>query len=235
MESSETKEDLGGENQVTQMAEDGNNEAHNDLVNPNSDEDYRETDDEFDNDDETNKFLTLMHQAEKKNQKRLARRQKMFPTNKSNWRDVTLDDPDESTTDTEDEDDTSETRKFLNILQSAQRNNREKARKSRMVNVKWVNGKMVISNIPDTLKVTRVPPGDDAVRKHQEELARRRVEMRKMRSESTREGGQQLGGKRKFEERMTLTEAKLTDFQDTKDYVDFIQSKLQGVNIKIVK
>ena len=152
MESSEPKEDFTEENQVAQMTEDGNNETENDLVNPNSDEDYRETDDEFDNDEETNKFLTLMHQAEKKNQKRIARRQKMFPTDKSNWRDVTLDDPDESTTDTEDEDDTSETRKFLNILQSAQRNNREKARKSRMVNVKWVNGKMVISNIPHTLK-----------------------------------------------------------------------------------
>ena len=34
---------------------------------------------------------------------------------------------------------------------------------------------------------------------------------------------------------MTLTEAKATDFQDSRDYVDFLQSKLQGVNIKIVK
>ena len=34
---------------------------------------------------------------------------------------------------------------------------------------------------------------------------------------------------------MTLTEAKLTEFQDSKDYVDFIQSKMKSVNIKIVK
>ena len=36
-------------------------------------------------------------------------------------------------------------------------------------------------------------------------------------------------GKRKFEERMTLTEAKLGDFQDSRDYVDFLQSKLQDI------
>ena len=46
---------------------------------------------------------------------------------------------------------------------------------------------------------------------------------------------QQGGGKRKFEDRMTLTEAKVGDFQDSRDYVDFLQSKLQGINIKIVK
>ena len=39
----------------------------------------------------------------------------------------------------------------------------------------------------------------------------------------------------KFEERMTLSEAKADDFTDTKDYVDFIQAKLKNVNIKIIK
>ena len=42
-------------------------------------------------------------------------------------------------------------------------------------------------------------------------------------------------GKRKFEDRMTLSEAKADDFTDTKDYVDFIQAKLKNVNIKIIK
>ena len=28
---------------------------------------------------------------------------------------------------------------------------------------------------------------------------------------------------------------KVGDFQDSRDYVDFLQSKLQGINIKIVK
>ena len=42
-------------------------------------------------------------------------------------------------------------------------------------------------------------------------------------------------GKRKFEERMTLSEAKADDFTDTKDFVDFIQAKLKNVSIKIIK
>ena len=42
-------------------------------------------------------------------------------------------------------------------------------------------------------------------------------------------------GKRKFEDRMTLSEAKAEDFTDTKDYVDFIQAKLKNVNIKLIK
>ena len=42
-------------------------------------------------------------------------------------------------------------------------------------------------------------------------------------------------GKRKFGDRMSLNEAKLEDFDDTKDYVNFIQDKLQGVRIKIIK
>ena len=42
------------------------------------------------------------------------------------------------------------------------------------------------------------------------------------------------GGKRKFEDRMSLNEAKVEDFDDTKDYVNFIQNKLQGVRIKVI-
>ena len=57
------------------------------------------------------------------------------------------------------------------------------------------------------------------------------------RANKTEEQSNKTGqkGKRKFEERMTLTEAKIGDFQDSRDYVDFLQSKLQGINIKIVK
>lgn len=193
---------------------------------------FEETDDEADNEEETNKFLTLMSKAERRNQKKLERKQKMFPTKTTNWRDVTLDDPNDDTSDTEDEDDTMETRKFLYMLQNAKKKNTPQP-KNNMVNVKWKSGRVEISNIPHTLKVTRVPAGEEAIRLQQEELARRREEVRRM-DRSHQERGQ-VGGKRKFEDRMTLTEAKLTDFQDSKDYVDFIQSKLQGVNIKIVK
>ena len=191
-----------------------------------------DTDDEADDEEETNKFLTLMSKAEKLNQKRLARKQKMFPTKASDWRDVTLDDPNDDTSDTEDEDDTMETRKFLYMLQNAKKKNTSQP-KSNLVNVKWKSGRVEITSIPNTLRVTRVPAGEESIRLQQEELARRREEVRRM-DRSHQERGQ-VGGKRKFEDRMTLTEAKLTDFTDSKDYVDFIQSKLQGVNIKIVK
>ena len=172
-----------------------------------------------------------MTKAERKNQKKIARKQKMFPAHKTEWRDVALDDPDDDTSDTDDEDDTIETRKFLFMLQNAKKKNSQP--KNNMVNVKWRSGKVEMTQVPDTIKVTRVPAGEDAIRKQQEELNRRREEVRKMNRNHQDRG--HIGGKRKFEERMTLTEAKLADFQDSKDYVDFIQSKLQGVNIKIVK
>jgi len=190
-----------------------------------------DTDDEIDDEEETNKFLSLMSKAERKNQKRLARKQKLFPTQKSDWREVTLDDPDDDTTDTEDEDDTMETRKFLYMLQNGKKKNVKP--KNNMVNVRWKSGRVEVSQLPDAIKVTRVPAGEDVIRKQQDELARRREEVRRM--DRSHQDRAHTGGKRKFEERMTLTEAKLTDFQDSKDYVDFIQSKLQNVNIKIVK
>ena len=42
-------------------------------------------------------------------------------------------------------------------------------------------------------------------------------------------------GKRKFGERMTLEEAGRADFDNGQDYVDFLNSKLQNVSIKITK
>ena len=95
------------------------------------------------------------------------------------------------------------------------------------------SGRVMVTQLPDTVNVTRIPASKDLVQKRRELLARRREEVRNMdRSQLDRA---KTTGKRKFEERMTLQEAKLTDFEDSKDYVDFLQSKLQGVNIKIVK
>ena len=190
-----------------------------------------DTDDEDDDEEETNKFLSLMTKAERKNQKKLARKQKMFPSRKTDWREVNLEDPDDDTSDTEDEDDTTETRKFLFMLQNGKKKNTQP--KNNLVTVKWKSGRVQMTQFPDTIKVTRVPAGEDAIRKQQEEMARRREEVKLMGRNNQERGN--IGGKRKFKDRMTLTEAKLADFQDSKDYVDFIQSKLQGVNIKIVK
>jgi len=49
---------------------------------------------------------------------------------------------------------------------------------------------------------------------------------------------QSSGGKRKFSERMTLAEmaeASAEDFDDGQDYVNFLQDKLHGIKIKLVK
>ena len=40
-------------------------------------------------------------------------------------------------------------------------------------------------------------------------------------------------GKRKFTDRMNLDEAERNDFCNGQDYVDFLNSKLQNVSIKI--
>ena len=42
-------------------------------------------------------------------------------------------------------------------------------------------------------------------------------------------------GKRKFTDRMTLAEASSEDFEDSQDYVNFLQDKLQGIKIKLMK
>ena len=95
---------------------------------------------------------------------------------------------------------------------------------------------MQVTNLPPNIKVTRIP--GNAIKHSKEELIeRRRREIQMSRQAGNGELGSSVGcgGKRKFEERMTLTEAKVTDFQDTKDYVDFIQAKLKNVNIKLIK
>ena len=96
--------------------------------------------------------------------------------------------------------------------------------------------------------MTRVPQSEESRRRQEEDLIRRRREhLEAIRLSAIflstngfnfrREGpvATTCSGKRKFEERMTLSEAKADDFTDTKDYVDFIQAKLKNVNIKIIK
>lgn len=251
--------------------EDNPSEKAEDLMNVEEDtekpkatsEEDLETDDNS-QEEETNQFLSLMTKAEKKNQRRLARKGKIS-NNKSSWRDVNLSHNDESSTDTEDEDDPTETRKFLSMMKAGS------SKPKNLVNIRWVSGKVAITPVGEgegDLTITRLPPGEThsrsegparqnfpdgvtitrvaatqsdqetAARRQQVELERRRREVRQMRAEQDSGGSggsQQGGGKRKFEDRMTLTEAKVGDFQDSRDYVDFLQSKLQGINIKIVK
>jgi len=262
------------------QAVDNNNEPVNESNDMENDLDS----DDQSQEEETNKFLSLMSKAERKNQRKLRNIEKQSANAASHtWRDVMLSDPEDDTEDTDDEDDPDETRKFLSMMQTKKKN---------MVKIRWVNGKVEVTPIneddktqtsgspgsfPDTLTVTRLDPGVsqpsssrktlpdsvtitrvpapsppvfqqfqnfqpvavapvqqlDCVKLQKDDIERRRAEARENLGSSTSRDNK--GGKRKFEDRMTLTEAKATDFQDSRDYVDFLQSKLQGVNIKIVK
>jgi len=188
-----------------------------------------ETDDE-DDDEEIKQFFSLMNKAERRNQRKTMQKQNQFSGPKSDWRTPQLGDPDEDTTDTEDEDDNQETRKFMGLMQAAKIKN-QKPKKSSHVNIKWSNGKVQVTNLPPNIRVTRVAGrGEDLQQQQDDLISQRRRELQSHRQTSTN-----LGGKRKFEDRMTLTEAKVGDFEDTKDYVDFIQAKLKNVNIKLIK
>ena len=66
------------------------------------------------------------------------------------------------------------------------------------------SGRVMVTQLPDTVNVTRIPASKDLVQKRREELARRREEVRNMDRSQLDRG--KTGGKRKFEERMTLQE-----------------------------
>merc|ERR1712037_100023 len=187
--------------------------------NVNSTED---TEDESDN-EEMETFLRLMSKAEKKNEKTVTpgpmQTIHLGASSRASWRGSNMGGADDSDSDTSDEDDTEETRRFLSLM-----GGREKKASSGMVNIRWEDGRVV--GLPPNIKVTRVPQSEESRRRQEEHLEAIR-----------REGpvATTCSGKRKFEERMTLSEAKADDFTDTKDYVDFIQAKLKNVNIKIIK
>ena len=63
--------------------------------------------------------------------------------------------------------------------------------------------------------------------------AKRREEYRKKMALQAQKS--QEKGKRKFGDRMTLEEAERRDFDNGQDYVDFLNSKLQNVSIKMTK
>ena len=171
--------------------------------------------------EEVAKFFMLMNKAEKKNLKRIALKQNQFGSKKTDWRSVTLGDPDEETTDTEDEDDNQETRRFLSLMEKAKKKNTK-------VSIKWSNGQVKVERVQEGME-------GEIVRREREkkDLELRNLNARRREQQAFVEP--QAGGKRKFEDRMSLNEAKLDDFEDTKDYVNFIQTKLQGVRIKIIK
>merc|ERR1719318_1308023 len=165
-----------------------------------------ETEDESD-EEEVAKFFLLMNKAEKKNKKRIASKQNQFGSKKSDWRNAALGDPEEEATDTDDEDDYQETRKFLSLIEKAKKKNTK-------VSIKWSNGQVKVEREQEKKEIEL----------KQLALRKKQMHVPKFRT----------GGKRKFEDRMSLNEAKVEDFDDTKDYVNFLQNKLQGVRIKVI-
>ena len=146
------------------LAVDNNNEPE--PVNESNDMENDLDSDDLLQEDETNKFLSLMSKAERKNQRKLRNIQKQSANSSHTWRDAMLSDPEDDTEDTDDEDDPDETRKFLSMMQ---------AKKKNMVKIRWVNGKVEVtpiseddnsqtsgdsSSFPDTLTVTRMAPGE---------------------------------------------------------------------------
>jgi len=144
------------------------------------------------------------------------------------WRDVdtedesTDDDSDETNADgdidTDDEDDSDETIRFLQLM-----------RRPQTVRVVLSSGQVQEVKMPGNIKVTRVELGEAERRKRERELERRREEARGMELVAT--GSE----KRKFGDRMGLDEAKRDDFEDPSDYVDFLNTKLKNVNIKLCR
>lgn len=197
-----------------------------DLGNP--DDDTDETDDE-DDPEETNKFLSMIKSKKKKNLVNIR-----WVNGKV---EVTPVSEDADVGDPRDPDDARALPDSVTV--------------TRLGAGECLPGARARPAIPDTVTITRVPaPGPGMVSGQDISHPGPRLPcfnisrapapqplecVRRQREAETRESRDNKKGKRKFEDRMTLTEAKMTDFEDSRDYVDFLQSKLQGVNIKIVK
>merc|ERR1712129_341341 len=106
----------------------------------------------------------------------------------------------------------------------------EKAKKNNTkVSLKGSNGQVKVERVQEGIE------GEIARRvKEKRETEVRKLKARRQAQQQTRVEPKS-GGKRKFEDRMSLNEAKIEDFDDTKDYVNFLQTKLQGVRIKMIK
>jgi len=233
------------------------------LLPENGDEEYEETDDESD-DNELEMFLSLMNKAEKKNEKRIQKKKNQFGSTKIDWSNVRLDDvkTDEDTTESEDEDDHEETTKFMSLMSKAKEKNSViklsyvqgkmqmtkmsnghegqimyKAMKEKMSkrlestpSHEAVKGPLSSDSSKGLVTITRVSGPRD-----EQDIVQRRKEEYRARMSGQASKSLVTKGKRKFEDRMTLSEASADDFNDGQDYVNFLQDKLQGIKIKLVK
>ena len=194
--------------------------------------------------------MTLMQKAERRNEKRKAVKQNRFESSKADWRNVNLVAQDEDSSDTEDEDDRDETQKFMSLMEGQKQ-------KKTQVKISWVNGRIHYSGVKEDpatdqggenkkeVEINSVISDDNANGESQKMVKLLREDLVSRRKEEFREkmlGGGGVGsdqsksrGKRKFSDRMTLSEANVEDFDNSQDYVNFLQDKLQGIKIKLIK
>ena len=194
--------------------------------------------------------MTLMQKAERRNEKRKAVKQNRFESSKADWRNVNLVAQDEDSSDTEDEDDRDETQKFMSLMEGQKQ-------KKTQVKISWVNGRIHYSGVKEDpatdqggenkkeVEINSVISDDNANGESQKMVKLLREDLVSRRKEEFREkmlggggGGSDQSksrGKRKFSDRMTLSEANVEDFDNSQDYVNFLQDKLQGIKIKLIK
>jgi len=94
-----------------------------------------------------------------------------------------------------------------------------------------------LASLPSTIKVSLVAETEeDRIRREErerEQIAKRREAYRKQMASNVARSMEK--GKRKFGDRMNLEEASRDDFSNGQDYVDFLNSKLQNVSIKMTR
>ena len=162
---------------------------------------------------------------------------------RSSWRDERIDDNESDDEDTEDEEDWSDEDEEAADEWLRRQELRERGLPE------------VLASLPSTIRVSLVPETkEDKQRLEEKQRAelgrsqsidkitlsplsgsvRRREEYRKKMSLQSQVSSLEKG-KRKFGERMTLEEAGRADFDNGQDYVDFLNSKLQNVSIKMTR
>ena len=204
--------------------------------------------------------MTLMQKAERRNEKRKAVKQNRFENSKADWRNVKLVDHGEDSSETEDEDDGDETQRFMSLMEGPKQ--KKPQVKISWVNgrIHYSSVKEDPATSPVPERKSKNEDGINSAARSQadgesqkmvkllrdtssasgkEDLVSRRKEEFRERMVGGGGGGvpvqSKSRGKRKFSDRMTLSEANVEDFDNSQDYVNFLQDKLQGIKIKLVK
>jgi len=191
------------------------------LVNLTGNEDDSSTDTDDDDDfEETNKFLSLMDTAKQKNSMMQLKliNGKMTMTRIGNGYEGQL---------------------MYNAMQKKCEKvlNMNKSKPPRMPLASSKDSEMLMKQSTDEPKnqamvsISRLNYFED----EETILQRRKEEYRRLASQGLTPTTKRSKGKRKFGERMTLAEASADDFDDGQDYVNFLQDKLQGIKIKLIK